>query len=157
MTETWKDIPGYEGLYQASDCGNIRNGRGRLIALCNGSGGYKVASLGKNNSCLVHRLVALSFIGAPTQEKPLVLHANGDRSDNRLANLRYGDYFDNSADAIKHGTQVRGERQHVAKLTYEQVKHIKTSDESTSHLAKKYNVTRQCIYLIRKNKNWAHV
>jgi hypothetical protein len=154
--ETWKAIPGYEGLYEVSDQGRVRS-RKKILALCNVSGGYKAASLGKNNSKLIHRLVAAAFLGPAPSDKKLVLHSNGDRFDNQLSNLRYGSFTDNSADAKLHGTQVKGERQHAAKLTEEQVLYIRASNETGVSLAKKFDVTGACISAIIKRKNWCHV
>jgi len=157
MQEVWKAVPGYEGAYEVSDQGRVRNASGRVLKLCNVSGGYKAVSLGRNNSKTIHRLVAAAFIGQAPEGKKLVLHGNGDRTDNRVENLRYGNHKDNVVDAIRHGTQVRGERQHAAKLTIEQVREILSRKESVVTYAKRFNVTCQCICLILKRKNWRHV
>jgi hypothetical protein len=157
MQEVWKAIPGYEGRYEVSDQGRVRNARGRVLKLCNVSGGYKAVSLGRNNSKTLHRLVAAAFLGFAQEGKNLVLHANGDRTDNRVENLRYGSHFDNAADAIRHGTQVRGERQYAAKLTLDQVKHIRSEQEPNAVMAKRFGVTSACISAVAKRKNWRHV
>lgn len=156
MQEVWKPIPGYEGRYEVSNQGRVRSNK-KILALCNVSSGYKAVSLGKNNSKLIHRLVAAAFLGAAPLDKRLVLHGNGDRFDNRLSNLRYGSHKDNSADAKLHGTQAKGERQHAAKLTAEQVLYIRASNETGAALAKKFSVTTACISAIVKRKNWQHV
>ena len=155
--EIWKPVPGYEGQYEVSNHGRVRNTNGRVLALCTISGGYKAVSLGRNNSKTVHRLVALAFLGPPSNKKTLVLHSDGNRTNNTLDNLRYGSHADNSADAKRHGTQVKGERQHVAKLTQEDVVYIRTSQETSAALAVRFGVTPQCVYLIRMRKNWRHV
>jgi hypothetical protein len=155
--EIWKDIPGYEGLYQVSDQGRVRNAAGRQLALCNVSGGYKAVSLGRNNSKTVHRLVAAAFLEPAPEGARLVLHGDGNRTNNRVDNLRYGSYLDNARDAQKHGTQAKGERQHAAKLTADEVLAIRSSPASIRTLAAQLNVTPQCIQLIRARKNWRHV
>lgn len=157
MQEVWKPIPGYEGRYEVSDQGRVRNNNKKILALCSVSGGYKAVSLGKNNSKLIHRLVVAAFLGSAPLDKRLVLHGNGDRFDNRLSNLRYGNHKDNSADAKLHGTQTKGERQHAAKLTVKQVLYIRTSNETGIALAKKFSVTTACISAVIKRKNWRHV
>lgn len=157
MTEIWKPIPGYEGLYEVSDQGRVRNSKHKVLKLCTISGGYQAVSLGRDNSKAVHRLVALAFIGTPPENKKLVLHADGNRTNNFVCNLRYGSHADNSADAKLHGTQVKGERQHVAKMTVNKVLYTRSSVLSIYELAKKFNVTPQCISLIRNRKNWRHV
>jgi hypothetical protein len=156
MQEVWKAIPGYEGQYEVSDQGRVRSNK-KILAVCDVSGGYKAVSLGKNNSKLIHRLVAAAFLGPAPLDKRLVLHGNGDRFDNRLSNLRYGSHKDNSADAKLHGTQAKGERQHAAKLTTEQVLYIRASNETGAALAKKFKVTTACISAVIKRKNWHHV
>ena len=155
--ENWRDIPGYEGRYQASDQGRVRNNGGEVLSLCTVSGGYNAVSLGRNNSKTIHRLVAKTFLGAPPQGKNLVLHGDGNRVNNYLSNLRYGSHLDNSRDAKMHGTRVKGEKQHAAKLNEQDVLTIRASMLPVSALARHYNVTRQCVHLVQKRKNWGHV
>lgn len=157
MEEVWKPVPGYEGLYEVSDQGRVKNAQGRILALCNVSGGYKAVSLGKNNSKTIHRLVAAAFIGPPAIDKYLVLHCDGNRANNCVKNLRYGSPYDNASDAILHGTQVKGERQHAAKLTADDVLRIRASNAPHHTLAAELNVTKQCVNLILRRKNWRHV
>lgn len=156
--ESWKDVPGYEGRYQVSDHGNVRSllhFEMRVLKKCTVSGGYDAVSLGRNNSRAIHRLVAAAFLGA--QDERLVLHGDGNRKNNILANLRYGSHIDNAADAAAHGTQVRGERQHAAKLTADIVRFMRESGRGAYDLAKEFNVTPQCVSLVLKRKNWAHI
>lgn len=102
--ETWKDIPGYEGYYQASSEGRIKsidrvvdhelNGptkyRGQLLSTKISNTGYLMVGLtvkGKSKNLTVHRLVAYAFLGA--DPKMTVNHKNGIRTDNRINNLEY--------------------------------------------------------------------
>ena len=90
--EIWKDIPGYEGIYQASSLGRIRSfKRNKAIILKPGrskNGYYNVVlclnSVGKN--AIVHRLVWTTFNG-PIPEGLQINHLNENKSDNRLENL----------------------------------------------------------------------
>ena len=101
MTEIYKDIPGYENRYQASDQGNFRSvdrinaigkklkGRSKKINLK--KSGYVQVGLTKDGETkkeYLHRLVMLTFIG-PTPEGLIVRHKNEVKNDNRLENLEY--------------------------------------------------------------------
>ena len=123
MNEIWKDIPGYEGKYQASTEGRIRSldyevggknhysGKpftrtipGRILRpgrYC--KTGHVSVVLGRGTDGKpVHQLVMRTFVGEP----PLgmeVLHINGNPKDNRLENLRYGTRTENILDVYKQG------------------------------------------------------
>jgi len=106
MKEIWKDLPDYQGLYQASNLGQIRsldkyigarsNGlrfsKGRILKSAIASNGYKTVALAKNkvqNTKLVHQLIAMSFLGhKPNGYNIVVDHINNIRTDNRLCNLQ---------------------------------------------------------------------
>lgn len=96
-TEIWKDIVGYEGLYQVSSLGNVKSlnynhtGKEKVLSNVINSSGYCHVSLWKDKTkkvMKVHRLVAQTFISNP-DNKDSVDHINGIRSDNRLENLRW--------------------------------------------------------------------
>lgn len=151
--EIWRDVVGFEESYQVNNIGRVRSKSRILKPVCI-TGGYLAVSLGYNKQRTVHRLVAAAFFGPSTQ---MVLHKDGDRQNNTVQNLYYGDGFDNAADAIRHGTQVRGERQHAAKLTEDDVRLIRNSSASQVELSRQLNVTQSCISLIRSKKSWKHV
>lgn len=90
--EEWRDIQGYEGLYQVSNKGNVYSVR-KNANLCPkiGKNGYASVTLikdGKHWYPLVHRLVAKAFVPNP-ENKPQVDHINGNRLDNRAENFRW--------------------------------------------------------------------
>lgn len=96
MEEIWKDIEGYEGLYQVSDLGNVRSLKfsgGNKVKLLkqNTNRGYKQVTLRKNGkmkTCKVHRLVAMAFISNPNNYKE-VNHKDENPSNNDVSNLEW--------------------------------------------------------------------
>lgn len=91
----WRDIPGYDGEYQASDTGLIRsykNGHYHQMALkLNKKQGYYYVILYMRNKAAtrtVHRLVASAFIPNP-DNLPQVNHIDEDKTNNNVANLEW--------------------------------------------------------------------
>lgn len=86
---SWRDISGYEGRYQVSAAGEVRNVRsGRVLKLTTFSNGYLGVKLGRASRMhLVHRLVAVAFV--PGDVLLQVNHRNGRRTDNRADNLEW--------------------------------------------------------------------
>ena len=102
--EVWKDIPGYEGLYQASNLGKVKslprsifNGKGyyiskeKLLNLYLVEGYYRsyLTRELKAKSFSVHQLVAMAFLGhTPCGYQLVVDHINDNMLDNRVENLQ---------------------------------------------------------------------
>jgi hypothetical protein len=90
--EIWKDVPNYEGLYQASECGKVKSLRRNIILSPSISKlGYARLVLVKGKykkGFLVHRLVALSHIPNP-DNKVFINHKNGKPLDNHINNLEW--------------------------------------------------------------------
>ena len=94
MKEIWKDIAGYEGLYQISNIGMIKslcNGKERILKAGNNGLGYMFVYLcndGKKKMYYIHRLLAEAFIPNP-DNLPTVDHIDRNRTNNTVENLRW--------------------------------------------------------------------
>lgn len=105
MEEIWKDIPGYEGLYQVSSLGRIKSLRtGKLRKPGNNGAGYLFVPLSNKTTKnrYVHRLVALSFLDNP-YNKSTVNHKNGIKTDNCVGNLEWATQSENSQHGFDTG------------------------------------------------------
>ena len=158
MSEQWRDVVGYEGLYQVSSWGRIK-AIARMATTINypvkeciralniDHKGYCRCSLrkdGKYKNEYVHVLVALSFIEKKS-EKLTVNHINGNKLDNNVSNLEWVTLSENIQHAYNNNLmRQRGENHKWSKLSTEQVLEIREylDDKSYSReeLAKMYNV-----------------
>lgn len=107
MEEIWKDIDGYEGLYQVSTQGRVRsldrvgdrgwNYKGKILKPSINPNGYCVVGLFKNGTQkknMVHRLVAEAFIPNPNN-KPYCDHISTIKTENRVENIRWVTHKEN--------------------------------------------------------------
>lgn len=140
-TEIWRDIAGYEGLYQVSNLGRVKslgNGRtcktSRILKFIKTKVGYLYVQLckdGKRKGFRVNRLVAEAFI-PNTDGKPEVNHIDEDKANNSVENLEWVWPKDN----INHGT--RNER--VAKKLSKLVLQFTLDDE----FVREWESTKEC-------------
>src|SRR5688572_11930976 len=108
MEETWKDVPGYEGLYQVSDLGRVRSmsndktKKGRLLKFTLNNEYYNVSlyKAKKLKTMRVHKLVAMAFLGHVPDGLNTVVDHIKNKLDNRLVNLRLRDFIENSSDKV---------------------------------------------------------
>jgi len=111
IMEEWRDIPGYEGKYQASNLGRIRSldrvvqfgnqkrlSKGQILKQFDiTKRGYKGVSLSRKLK-YVHKLVAMSFLDhIPDGFNMTVDHIDFDKSNNKVSNLRLITHSENSA------------------------------------------------------------
>ena len=104
--ERWMPVADWEGRYEVSDHGRVRNVRtGQFIGWTSGIG-YRLVTLcdgnGNNEERYVHFLVAEAFIG-PRPPRQEVRHLDGSRDNNVWTNLAWGTKSQNSLDAVEHG------------------------------------------------------
>jgi hypothetical protein len=112
--EIWKEVKSYEGLYEVSNNGNIRNSNtGRVLKPSPNSRGYLHVTLSKFNvhrTTKIHNMVALHFRDNP-DNKPCVNHIDGVKTNNWDYNLEYCTPLENSQHAVRMGlkpSEVRG-------------------------------------------------
>lgn len=130
--EMWKDILGFEGLYQVSNLGNIRRLKRILetkrkdstcypvILKCKtSSDGYRDVMLSRSDakSCYlrVHRLVATAFIPNP-ENKPLVNHKDVNKLNNNASNLEWCTSRENIIHAFKNNRMMKHGKQMQLKV-----------------------------------------
>jgi hypothetical protein len=174
ITETWKDVIGYEGIYQVSNIGRIRSldrvtchghkRRGVILSSKKGNNGYEKVILSKGNNkshVSTHRIVAETFL-IKDRDNFIVNHKDGNKLNNDVTNLEWvsNSYniqhaFDNG---LNHGR--KGMKHHMAKLNDLQVRIIKKSlilGVRLTDLASIFNVSIGTISNIKNGNGWSHV
>lgn len=117
-------VVGLEGQYEVSDAGDVRSldrvvtrkdGRQHRVTgktlkgWCTPAGHRSVYLAGK--VCYVHRVVLTAFVG-PCPDGMEGCHNNGNPTDNRLENLRWGTRSENSRDTVRHGRNLNSQKTH---------------------------------------------
>lgn len=168
--EEWRDVVGYEGLYQVSNLGRVRSFWSRCgkkitatpkmlrcagmpkwyrnVHLCNPSRD-KIEQRG------VHVLVAEAFIGSPPSEKHLVNHIDFDKTNNRVGNLEWTTFKGNAEHSIEHYT--RGQKHHSNKLTPDQVIAIHGMNGKQRDIASIFGVSQSVVWCIKHRRIWKHL
>lgn len=134
MTETWKPVLGFEGVYSVSDQGRVRSeyrefvdsiGRTyrkpeRILGPREWRGGSRYllvdlqVGLHRKVTRYVHQLVAEAFFG-PRPDGMEVCHGPGGAQDNRVPNLRWDTHRENGLDTVRQGTNFFANRTHCPK------------------------------------------
>lgn len=151
MNEEWKDIQGYEGLYQVSNLGNVKSKR-RLLQPTITKRGYCRVGLskeGKMKYYLVHKLVAESFIGK--RDMPID-HIDCNKTNNRLENLEYVTTRENCIRAWEKGLCKITPYNERAVIQYDLNGNFIKRYKSISEASRNTNIVRQSIHSCCNNK-----
>jgi hypothetical protein len=169
--ERWREIPGFS-WYEASDLGRIRSykpvnqyaeppKRPKLMRTRRGTGGYLRVTMqddkGEKRVVPVHLAVAWAWLGPPRGR--VVRHLDGDVTNVKKKNLKYGSQEENIHDKYEHGTHAMGEQNSAALLTEKQVLEIYALKgiESQKSLATRYAISRQAVSDIHRGVTWSEV
>lgn len=178
-TEIWKDVKGYEGIYQVSNLGRIKtlertiefNRRGKIEERvikeriltgekrkANKKGQYyKRISLIKDGILRrvpLHRVILETFVPNPNN-LPVANHLDGNPENNRLSNLEWCTHSENELHSYRVLKKINGRR----KLTFQEAQQIRKEfkggrDSNANSLAEKYGVTQSTIYNIVNKKTY---
>lgn len=170
----WRAVVGYEGLYEVSSTGRVRS-LPRVVKHWTGVDVHRAGCVLKpalNNRYLkvnlcrdgamrqrpIHLIMLEAFVG-PRPQSQCARHKDGDALNNRIGNLTYGTFQDNSDDRVKHGRAPRGEGHAMSKLTDAKVRRIRKllATQTNRAIAEEFGMSNQQISNIRTGKSWAHV
>lgn len=177
IVEKWKDIPGYEGYYQASNIGRIRSIprvvkqrenswivlKSKILKPALHKNGYYFVMLsmkGVVKQFRVHMLVAMAWLNHCIDDGLVVNHINGDKQDNCCCNLELTTLCGNAQHAIRTGLVKTGFDSKKSRITHEQGLKIWQEKMETrctnSVLAEKYNVSRTTILRVLRRIEYEH-
>lgn len=164
--ENWKDVVGWENLYQVSDLGNVRSIKrkantifgerdyaGFNLSPIKCSNGYSAVNLtngNKRKQYNIHVLVLSAFVC----DRPAgydACHNDGNRSNCKLSNLRWDSRKNNHADKIKHGTV----QHNIKKITKEIADTIKKLNISNKDIASMYGISKTQVWRVKTGRSWA--
>lgn len=174
--EEWKDVEGYEGIYQVSNLGRLKSLERivhskkwdrreplKILSPPKLKNGYLLATLrkeGKSEKVLLHRLIAKAFIPNPNN-LPQINHIDGNKQNNNISNLEWVTAQENIIHAYTNNLMhpARGIRINFGHFTEEDIREIRRKGEegmSQRKIAAEYGVKQGAIWLILKRKtyNW---
>lgn len=174
--EIWKEIPGYEGIYSASNKGRIKSleryidgprGKRRIKekimsihtrtdrGYCHST--VKLTKNKKPKPFSVHRLIALTFLG-PCPDGMEVLHGINGPHNNSLDNLRYGTREENTQDMYEH-RKIKKEFVYVKLCVNDVLSIVEMLDQGINQedIAKKFNISQASVSKIDLGETWHQV
>ena len=139
----WREIVGYEGIYQVNEFGHIKNVlRDKINKQFGGGSGYMMISLSRDGSTskkYIHRLVAEAFI-PNVEDKPLVNHNDGNKTNNKPENLEWVTNQENIIHSFANGLQTMRYKykpvQMLDKVTSEVLQEFESVTQAGTHFGK---------------------
>lgn len=110
-------------------------------------------------SRLVHHLVLEAFVGPCPPGMNCRHFPDRNPANNHVGNVQWGTQTENQRDRVYHGTDCRGEKSGLAKLTEKDVHQIRLLSKTTKQedIGKRFGVSQVAISLILRGKTWAHL
>jgi len=180
IEEKWRDVPGYEGLYQVSNYGRVRSLDRYVWNRCRARGkrdflkgsilrpqkhvaGYLFVALykdGKKRQIRINRLV-LTVFDRPPKEGEESNHMNGNKTNNYIDNLEWMTKLQNQ----RHAIEVLGKHNGGGKYTRDKlnedgirgIKDLLKEGVSQGQIAKRFNVCYWTIHNIKMGKSWKDI
>jgi hypothetical protein len=162
VDDYFRPVPGYPN-YLVSRRGEVWSiARRKMLSQVEGRRGYMLVNLyrgGRVRNFLVHRLVAMTFIGRIPPGKQ-INHRDGDKRNNRADNLEIVTPEENREHAKRTGLVVRGEDNPSARLSEKDVlaiRRMRAEGVRVRDIANTYDVSERTVYMLCRRKTWRHV
>jgi hypothetical protein len=166
MTEQWRPVVGWEGIYEVSNLGRVkrvatepRNRCGKILKNRVSNYGYENVELSRQpyrtEVKQVHEMVAGAFIG-PKPPGTEINHKDGNKRNNRWDNHEYVTHAENSRHAVATGLMRTGDKCHTAKLSETQAREILAlaGTMMQKDIAAKYGVHFKTVSDLVLGKTW---
>jgi hypothetical protein len=169
MTENWKPVVGYEGLYEVSDLGRVKSLIGRygiserILKIQSNNNCYPYVSLYKDKvlkNKAVHILVLEAFVSLRPDGMTASHVLNNDPNDARLCNLAWEPHSVNCLRKLEHGTDQKGVRHNLHKLNDADVRQARSlyrEGLSQRKLAKMFGVAQSTMWAALRGQTWSHL
>lgn len=178
INEMWKDVTGYEGIYQVSNTGRIKKLYREWVGSTGGKRftnekilpphfskfGYNhhiFIKEGKPKDLRVCRLVAIAFVPNP-DNKPFVNHIDGNKANDSASNLEWNTRSENDRHAFANGLRsgMKGSKNGMAKIDEKivlEIRKLYSSGSNTRVLADRFKLSIDHIGNIVKRRIWKHL
>jgi hypothetical protein len=164
MSDIWKSVVGYEGLYEVSSTGLVRRLAGpfrretRQIKHILDRRGYCRVKLSKDGVVVthnLHKLVAQAFIG-PMPNEATVNHKNTIKTDNCYLNLEYCSRLENTRHAVANG-RISLSNASLDADAVRQIRERYIPRNNVAALAEEFGITKRTVHRVVSGQHWKHV